>query len=109
MSETELSKSILDAVNLLPGVRLWRQPCHGYRGRSVGVPKGTPDLVGYAGRYFCSLEIKSTERLKDRTSETYLSQLEWRTKARKDGASCHVVSSVPEALDVVRELLGRDK
>ncbi len=103
MSETELSKSILDAVNLLPGVRLWRQPAGGYRGRSVGVPKGTPDLVGYAGRYFIGIEVKTKARLKDKTSATYLAQVEWREKAGEDGASVYVVSSVAEAIQAVKD------
>lgn len=105
MSETELSRAILTAVNALPNVRLWRQPAGGYRGRSVGVPKGTPDLVGYAGKLFCSLEIKTLDRLSDKTSKTYLAQLEWRDRARKDGAAVVVVTSVRQAVDVVELLL----
>ncbi len=107
MSETELSRAILKAVNLLPNVRLWRQPAGGYRGRSVGVPKGTPDLVGYVGRYFIGLEIKGKDRLKDRTSVTYLAQLAWREGAWEDGAAAYVVSSVREAVETVQELRKR--
>ena len=102
--ETKLSKRILDAVNLLPGVRMWRSNV-GQRNRTNRDWKGRPDLVGYVGKFFCSLEIKSVQRLKDRTSKTSLAQCEWRELARKAGASCHVVSSVDEALEVVRNLI----
>lgn len=103
MSETDLSRAILKAVNALPGVRLWRQPAGGYRGRSVGVPPGTPDLCGYVGRYFIGLEIKRPERLKDKTSKTYVAQLEWRTLAGKHGAAVYVVSSLEEAIQAVKD------
>ncbi len=102
MSETELSKSILDAVNLLPGVRLWRSNV-GQRGRTNRSWKGRPDLIGYAGRYFIALEIKTKARLKDKTSATYLAQVEWREKAGEDGASVYVVSSVAEAIQAVKD------
>ncbi len=100
--ETKLSKTILDAVNLLPGVRMWRSNV-GQRNRTNRDWKGRPDLVGYVGRYFIAIEVKTEARLKDRTSQTYKDQLEWRTRAGNDGAAVCVVSSVAEAIRAVND------
>ncbi len=101
MNETELSKSILSTVNALPGVHLFRVNT-GKRGRmNIGPSRGTPDLVGYCGKHFLGLEIKTAARLKDTTSATYLAQVAWRERAALHGASVFVVSSVREALAAI--------
>ena len=100
MNETELSKSILDAVNALPGVLPWRRSPR-QKNRSNRAWRGRPDLVGDCGKYFIALEVKSVQRLKDRTSATYLAQVAWRERAALHGASVFVVSSVREALAAI--------
>ena len=108
--ETKLSHAILTAVNLFPGVRLFRvQAGGGPKQRMKGSGAGTPDLIGYVGPYFLGLEVKTPERLKDRTSKTYKAQLEWRTGALNDGAWVCVVTSQKEAVEVVSILMARNK
>lgn len=107
--ETKLSHAILTAVNLFPGVRLFRVNT-GQRGRkNIGPPKGTPDLIGYVGERFLGLEVKVPERLKDTTSKTYKDQLAWRMGALDDGAMVCVVTSQKEAVEVVSILMARNK
>ncbi len=103
MSETELSKSILDAVNLLPGVRLWRVNT-GQRGRmNLGASRGTPDLIGYAGGLFVGLECKTKEGLKRKSSTTEAQRI-WRLKAGRAGAHVFVVTSAKQAVQCVQEM-----
>ncbi len=96
--EGKLQGEILKALKDIPGVRMFRVNT-GQRGRmNIGPPKGTPDIIGYCGRYFLGLECKAGDGIKDKTSKTYLAQLEWRKRALLDGASVFVVTSVHEAV-----------
>ncbi len=109
MSETALSKSILDALNTLPGCRFWRSPSGRERaGRAnIGPPKGTPDIIGYVrnsygnGAFFAAFEVKLPETVNKTTGSTYQSQLAWRVRASTDGAYVWVVTSAKQAVELV--------
>lgn len=48
MSEqSDVTRPILEALARIPGVVAWRCNAGGYRGRMVGAPKGTPDIIGF--------------------------------------------------------------
>ncbi len=102
MSETQLSKQILDAVNLLPGCHFFRVNA-GQKGRTNRAWKGTPDLVGYVGGLFVGLECKTEEGLK-RKSSTTEAQRVWRLKASGAGAHVFVVTSAAQAVRCVQEM-----
>lgn len=107
--ETGIVKAIIGALGLLPGVRAFRcntgavKKTHGGKERTVrfGLGKGTPDVLGWAGRYFFALEVKrpSTRR---RVTQA---QAEWHKAATRDGAFVAVVTSVEMALAAARACL----
>ena len=113
MSETELSKSILDALNLLHGCRFWRSPSGRERGgrQNIGPPKGTPDIIGYVGSpyadesaFFAAFEIKLPETVNKKSGTTYAAQKAWRDRADKDGAYVWVVTSAKQAVELVSDI-----
>ena len=44
MTETEIKSDIQNALDKL-GIPRWRMQAGGYRGRTRGLPKGTPDIL----------------------------------------------------------------
>ncbi len=108
MSETDLARTIREAVNALPGCRFWNQPINHQR-RKTGIPTGTPDLIGYVGlplgaALWCAFEIKTPAGLKRKTGATYWAQVAWREQAAGDGARVFVVTSAAEAVQHIREI-----
>lgn len=59
-SETSsITNPLRDAINAIPGCNVTRQPAGGYRGRTMGVPEGTPDLIGSVQGKAVALETKA--------------------------------------------------
>ena len=103
MSETELSKSIREALGLL-GYVVWRQQSGRVRVRGAIMhlsPEGTPDLIGYTpqGRLI-ALEVKAPKG-KERPAQTA-----WLARAKSAGCLVGTVRSVGEAVALVN---GRDR
>ena len=97
MSETDISRGIRETLARL-GVIVWRNQAGTMQGGRVHLaPKGTPDLIGVLpGGRFLGLEVK---RPGQKPTEV---QLQWQRDLIAKGAVCAVVTSVQEAVDVVR-------
>jgi hypothetical protein len=103
MSETQLMTAIRDACLATGRCRLFRNnsgklPDRNGRWITYGLGLGSPDLVGFlvpSGR-FLGLEVKVPG--KKPTPE----QVAWHRAASEAGALVAVVTSVAEALEVVR-------
>lgn len=99
MSETQLSASIRSALERL-GVWCMRVNSGGYRSRSRGAPKGTPDilLMGPAPVAGSWLEVKDPNgKNRDEASQPI-----WHQRAKKMGVRVATVRSMSEAVEVVR-------
>ena len=92
MSETAVKKAITDRLEA-HGYIVTRTAAGGYRGRTAGCKKGTPDLhvQGHHGRSVW-LEIKATE--KDKATREQVAFIE---KARSFGAYAAVVWTPEQA------------
>lgn len=103
MSETALMRAIRGAVNATGLAVVWRNNVgHAQTadGRHIvfGLGVGSPDLVGFlipSGR-FLGLEVKAG---RGRSSHE---QVAWHTAAARRGALVAVVSTIPDALEVIR-------
>ncbi len=110
MSETELSRGILTAVNTIPHCRFVRVQASGGPTRRIrGAGEGCPDYLGYVGNrrgpaVFCGLEVKTAAGRKRKTGRTFLAQKAWRGRATKAGAFVFVVSDAAEAVEAVKWL-----
>lgn len=107
--ETALKREILDALKKL-GIRHWRMNAGGYRGRAVGHPKGTPDLLmlpscqppldGSQGvswrKMVCWIEIKAPG---GRLSPE---QLKFADSARNAGEHWLLAESIEDVLDFLK-------
>lgn len=59
-SETaSVTAPLLSALNAIPGVHFTRINSGGYRGRSMGAPEGTPDLMGTVKGKAAVIETKA--------------------------------------------------
>lgn len=59
-SETaSVTAPLLSALNAIPGVHFTRINSGGYRGRSMGAPEGTPDLLGAVKGKAAAIETKA--------------------------------------------------
>lgn len=67
-AETDLTSSVIEALNLLPGVMAWRSPAGKVKSRGGGwvqlAPAGTADIVGLMDPHgvFLGVETKSNHR-----------------------------------------------
>lgn len=59
-SETaSVTNPLRDALNAIPGLSFTRIPVGGYRGRTMGAPEGTPDLMGSVNGKAAVIETKA--------------------------------------------------
>jgi hypothetical protein len=59
-SETaSVTAPLLKALNAIPGVHFTRINSGGYRGRTIGAPEGTPDLMGSVNGKAAVIETKA--------------------------------------------------
>ena len=93
----ELTHPIRAALNVLPGVRVWRNT-QGYDRRTktvYGLAVGSADLVGLVDSRFVALEVKWPDEKPDED------QVAWLATVRELGGFACVVHSVDEALAAV--------
>ena len=102
MSETEIQNNIKAALNKLPGVICYRNSV--FAGRmpsgyyaSAGLGKGSADLICCVNGTFLALEVK----VPGKKAEEH--QKAWGQALTDRGGVYKVVSSVTEAVAVVRE------
>ena len=109
-TETELSRAIRDALTGLDYVWCMRINAGGYRGRMVGAPKGTSDLVACVsvienhGHYYAEHGLFVALEVKLPGCKTSPAQDAFARRIRALGGVYEVVTSVDEALRVVREV-----
>jgi len=107
MSETELSRNIRDALTALDYVWCLRVNAGGYRGRMVGAPKGTSDLIACVERPMVSWErelvgVFVALEVKRPGGKTSPAQDAFARRIRALGGVYAVVTSVEDALEVVK-------
>lgn len=93
----ELTHPIRAAVNVVPGVRVWRNNAGWDQRINVlyGLGLGAPDLVGMCDGRFFSLEVKWPGE------KPNPDQLRWHDTARRLGGFVAVVHSVDEAMAAI--------
>jgi hypothetical protein len=96
VTETQLQRAILDALNLLPGVYAFRVNS-GRRGKVHLAPAGTSDILAVVAPHgrFCGLEVKLTGQ------KLNAAQVAFRDRVRELGAVAEVVDSVAAAVAAV--------
>lgn len=104
MSETDLTRSVREALEAM-GVYVLRVQAGGYRGRTMGAPKGTPDLIGRfpwwhsrPGVMF-AVETKASHGLKCNRKECGCpKQREWGVRLELDKGVYVTAMTVEQAL-----------
>lgn len=104
MSESEIQRQILVALNGLAGVRVFRNNC-GYDGTNrvrYGLAPGSADLIGWRMRpdgsaQFVSIEVKSPGGRLRPEQET------WLRVCQRAGCCAGVARSVEDALGIVTD------
>lgn len=104
MTETEISKQVLQALEwAFPVPRAWwhRNNVAGRKGRlaSVGLGKGSADIVGCLEGIFVAVEVKRPGKWEEPD------QLEWSAMHRLCGGVYVVAHSAQEAIDEIRKAL----
>lgn len=99
---TQVTSPLIKALNGIPGVYSYRIQCGSPRVRGGvlhGAPTGTPDIGAIVAGRAVFFECKLTGNVPSGD------QVEAHRRLRSAGAKVYVVTSVHEALDVVRDLL----
>jgi len=104
--ETDLQRAILETLRAL-GLTVWRNQSGTVRVRGGFMhmaPEGTPDIIGYlADGRLLGIEVKLPGKEKRNTKpERREKQAAWRAKARAAGCVVGQVTSVGEAVLLVR-------
>ena len=105
MSEQKIVKAVVEALNCSGLAKVWRNQsgCVKVAGGFMHLaPKGSPDIIGYTlrGARFIGIEVK---RPKGYTNPDQVKvQTEWREKLLAAGAIAGQVTSVDEAIELVR-------
>ena len=109
MTETQLKADIQKALDQL-GIPRWRMQAGGYRGRTRGLPKGTPDILaapqrGLAGIHdvpvFLWIEVKKPKEKPSAEQE------EFRDRMVAKGHFWMVARSVDDVLNWLKERKAR--
>jgi hypothetical protein len=105
VTETDLTRSVIDAINVGGLATVWRNHCGIVRVRGGFMhlaPEGAPDIVGIAcdGR-FVGIETK-TQGGKTGKERSILQEA-WRQDIIKRGGIAGVARSVDEALAILRQ------
>lgn len=109
MSEQNIVKAVLDAINRSGLAKVWRNQSGIVRTRGGFMhlaPKGSPDIVGYmldGSARFVGIEVKKPKKDGGHTNaEQVDAQAKWRDELIKAGAVWMQVTSADEALAVLR-------
>lgn len=108
MTETQLKADIQKALDQL-GIPRWRMQAGGYRGRTRGLPKGTPDIlaspcVTIMGALFpCWLWIE----VKLPKGKLSVEQVEFADKIKKRGHHWLLAKSIDDVLNWLKERKAR--
>lgn len=103
VTENQIQRRILDALAMVPGLRIWRNNT-GRRGRvTYGLCRGSADLIGLVNGRFVALEVK-TPRGKTTEDQEAFMQTVW-----QHGGFATVVTSVEQALEAIERARGGAK
>jgi Holliday junction resolvase len=100
VSESQLGRAIIDAINITGLGVAWRCQSGMVKVRGAFMhlaPEGTPDVIGYLndGRML-AIEVKLP---KEKPSQR---QVDWLERAHRRGVVCGIARSVDEAIAIVR-------
>lgn len=103
VSETDIKKAITDALEAA-GYIVTRTAAGGYRGRTKGCKKGTPDIhVVIPGGRSCWMEVKASGKEKPTKA-----QVAFMDRARSQGAYACVVWNHSNAMRHVQQACARE-
>ena len=104
-NETPIQKAIIDALDLYPGVEVWRTNS-GRAGHRIRLaPTGTADVLGAVAPHgrFIGLEVKDPSNKRKNQAQD-----DWRDKMNALGAYVRKVHSIDEAIEAVKAAMRGD-
>ena len=102
MTETQLKADIQKALDQL-GIPRWRMQAGGYRGRTRGLPKGTPDILAAPEIPYCSFPAYLWIEVKKPKEKPTKEQLDFAAKMTAQGHKWIVARSADDVVTWLKE------